>query len=134
MRHKIRITALNIHHIKSSDLGGGLWLSCSHREDRLNYGFRAFWSPLRAAPQLQQYLHLFSPGLPHSLQNRRGYGLLPPSKQTRPNCKAEIHKNFKFCPNCGTPIKKPEQPVCPKCGEKNPSGTKFCGNCGEKLA
>ena len=46
-----------------------------------------------------------------------------------PNCKAEVKKTAKFCPDCGQALKK--EIVCKKCGAKLDKKTKFCPECGE---
>lgn len=46
-----------------------------------------------------------------------------------PVCGAEIPSGAKFCPECGSSIKR----VCPKCGANLSPGAKFCPECGTKL-
>lgn len=47
-----------------------------------------------------------------------------------PHCEAPLATNAKFCPECGTPLKSPEN--CGKCGAKLQPNAKFCAECGEK--
>jgi len=45
-------------------------------------------------------------------------------------CNAVLPGGVKFCPECGTPVKK----FCPECGKPVAAGAKFCGDCGTKLS
>lgn len=45
------------------------------------------------------------------------------------NCGTELTAGVKFCPECGTPVRR----NCPKCGTEVRPGAKFCPECGEKL-
>lgn len=47
-----------------------------------------------------------------------------------PNCGAEVKKSSKFCPECGTSLIK--EKVC-ECGAKISGNTKFCPECGKKI-
>lgn len=59
------------------------------------------------------------------------------------NCGKEISDQSKFCPQCGTPVKQPENilksqneqisPVCAGCGQPLKPGSKFCFKCGLKV-
>ena len=46
-----------------------------------------------------------------------------------PACGAKVPPGAKFCPECGSTIKR----SCPKCGAALPPGTKFCPECGTKV-
>lgn len=46
-----------------------------------------------------------------------------------PVCGASMPANAKFCPECGSSIKR----VCPKCGASLSPSAKFCPQCGEKI-
>lgn len=48
-----------------------------------------------------------------------------------PNCKKEVGKDMRFCPDCGT--KTVEQRTCPNCGEPLEEGMLFCPECGQKV-
>ncbi len=49
-----------------------------------------------------------------------------------PQCHAPLDAAAKFCPECGTKIKK--ETFCPECGARLAPGTKFCTECGTKIA
>lgn len=56
------------------------------------------------------------------------------------NCGAELDDDCAFCTECGTPVKKAEEPApavenifCTNCGNKEEVGTRFCSECGTKL-
>lgn len=53
-------------------------------------------------------------------------------RATRPQCKAPLNQNVKFCPECGANTK--TGAFCTKCGAKMSAGAKFCGEYGEKRA
>ncbi len=44
-------------------------------------------------------------------------------------CGAQLTPKAKFCPECGTPVKR----VCPDCGTELAANAKFCPECGKKL-
>ena len=44
-------------------------------------------------------------------------------------CGANVPSNAKFCPECGSVIKR----ACPKCGAALSPGAKFCPDCGTKI-
>ena len=46
-------------------------------------------------------------------------------------CGEKVSGDEKFCPACGTPVKKDN--VCPSCGNEIEKGTKFCDKCGASL-
>ncbi len=48
-----------------------------------------------------------------------------------PNCNAPLATNAKFCPECGTPLKKAAH--CTECGAKLEPNAKFCPDCGKKV-
>ncbi|MCD8215927.1 MAG: zinc-ribbon domain-containing protein [Clostridiales bacterium] len=50
-------------------------------------------------------------------------------KSNCPSCGAEINKDTKFCPECGSPTEN----HCPKCNAVIAGTPKFCPECGEKL-
>ena len=47
------------------------------------------------------------------------------------NCGAEVEKNDKFCPKCGTTTEQTK--TCEKCGTVNKVDSKVCTECGTKL-
>lgn len=47
------------------------------------------------------------------------------------SCGKTFGDHSKFCPYCGTPLEKEEQPIfCSKCGSQLNDGAKFCRKCG----
>jgi uncharacterized OB-fold protein len=48
-----------------------------------------------------------------------------------PKCGAPQETNAKFCPGCGTQLKRGDK--CAKCGAKLTAKAKFCPECGEKV-
>ena len=48
-----------------------------------------------------------------------------------PNCNAPLTTNAKFCPECGTPLKKAAH--CTECGAKLEANARFCPECGKKV-
>jgi membrane protease subunit (stomatin/prohibitin family) len=48
-----------------------------------------------------------------------------------PKCGAPQETNAKFCPGCGTQLKRADK--CAKCGAKLTAKAKFCPECGEKV-
>ncbi len=47
------------------------------------------------------------------------------------NCSYVLQPDFKFCPGCGTDLKKPGE--CRSCGHTNAPNAKFCAECGSQL-
>jgi len=48
-----------------------------------------------------------------------------------PKCGAPQETNAKFCPGCGTQLKRSD--TCAKCGAKLTAKARFCPECGEKV-
>lgn len=51
--------------------------------------------------------------------------------KTCPKCGSENPDNFKFCGQCGEPLK--EVHLCPNCGKEVPNEAAFCPNCGASM-
>ena len=53
-----------------------------------------------------------------------------------PKCHAYVPATAKFCPECGTRLKRPVSAtiICPKCARFIPASSRFCPECGIQLA